>query len=114
MYIALLYHGEAARNNRMVADIEDQVPPLTMLFRSPRHSTVSVGALSKMGLGVRRAEGVRTEIKVGVGAGAGTGGVEERWRVRWNNKEPEGNKNVLSCLDLDPVHVASECVIYDQ
>jgi len=27
-YIALSYHGETARNNRMVADIEDQVPPL--------------------------------------------------------------------------------------
>ena len=65
-----------------------------------------------MGSGVRRVEEVRTEIKMGVGAGVG--GAEERWQVRWNNKEPEGNKNVLSCLNLDPIHVASECVIYDQ
>ena len=49
-----------------------------------------------------------------MGAGVGVGRAEERWRVRWNNKEPEGNKNVLSCLDLDPIHVASGCVIYDQ
>jgi len=65
-----------------------------------------------MGSVVRRVEGARTEIKMG--AGAGVGRAEERWRVRWNNKEPEGNENVLSCLDLDPIHVASECVIYDQ